>query len=161
VLALALLAVVGILVLAGCVSADSEAARRANAEAALVRAEGQAYAERVRADAAAAAERANVRQMERDASHQRVMEVLPVLVILVGALLLAGLATAMFWDLRRQTSVSDPRLLVLLERLQLDQAERDRQLLGAIANLDRRTLPAGDDRAVIIYTEGSQGPCKR
>ena len=154
-LALAVLVlVIGMVILSGCASADSEAARRANAEAARVRAEAEAYQVRQQADAKAAAERANIRQMERDAAHQRTMETLPFVLAIVGGLVLAGLAGLMVWDLRRQATVTDPRLLVLLERLQLDQTERDRRIWQAIAHLNRRTLPDGDSTwEVVIYPD--------
>lgn len=137
----------GAFLLAGC---ESPAAQREWARADRIRAEAEAYEQRQQADTQAAAERANIRQMERDAAHQRSMELIPYVLIIVGGLLLAGLGGLLFWDWRRQPApaAADPRLLALLEQLQLHQAERDREIWRAMAILQRRSLPAG---SVAIY----------
>ena len=152
------LVIAGVVVLAGCESADNAAARRANAEASLEVARGQAYAERAAADAAAASERAATREAARDASHQRALELLPYVLLIWGGLLLVGFAAFVVWDLRalreRQTAAgSDPALLFHLERLQLEQAERDREIWRVLGLLARRTLPAGVGTEVTIYPD--------
>jgi outer membrane murein-binding lipoprotein Lpp len=155
-LVLAGLAILG-LVLAGC---ESPAAQRERAQAERIRAEAEAYQVRLQADVDAAAERANVRQMERDAAHQRALETLPYLVAIGGGILVLVLAGLVFWDLRgsgppgrRAVATTDPALLLLLERQRLEQA----QLWHAIAWLDRRSLSAGEHgREVIVYTDRQQ-----
>lgn len=143
----------GVLLLTGC---DSPAAQRERAQAERIRAEAQAYQQKKQADTEAASERANIRQMERDASHQRTMELLPFVLLIVGGLLLAGLGGLIFWDLRRQAALTvDPRLLACLEHLQLQQTEGDRQLWRALASIQRRSLPAGSQE-VIIYEQGKE-----
>ena len=147
-----LLVAVGILAIVSCESVDNAAARRAAEEAAQLRAEAEAYQVRQQADTEAAAERANVRQMERDAAHQRTLEMLPFVLAIGGGILVLVLAGLAFWDLRarRQTTpAADPALLLYLERQRLDQA----QLWRAIATLDRRSLVArgNDAREVVIY----------
>jgi hypothetical protein len=126
----------GAVTLGGCESADNAAARRANAESSLVRAEAEAYARRVAAD-----------ESRRENGHQRALETLPFVVLILGGLLLAAFGAFIVWDRVRQTPRSpqagtvDSALLLYLERLRLDQTERDRQLWQAIAHLDRRNLP--------------------
>jgi len=141
--------VVSILALAilAASSCDSPAAQRERARAETVRVEAVAYQMRAEADAKADAERAATRQMERDAAHQRALETLPYLMLICGGVGVGGLVVLAFWDLRR---VADPRLLFYLDRLQLDQAERDRQLWRAIAALDRRALTGGDNEGGIV-----------
>jgi hypothetical protein len=82
-----------------------------------------------------------------------VLELLPFSALIVGGLVLAGFAGLIFWDLRHQSTGTDPRFFLYLERIQLEQAERDRQLWQALAQLDRRTLPVGDGRRVTIESE--------
>lgn len=160
----------GAMLLTGCESADNAAARRARAEqqaanaqrdaelarAEVERARGEADVERQRAVAEAEASLAATRQMERDAAHQRVVEMLPYVLVIVGGLLLAGLGGLMFWDLRRQPRpvAADPGLLYL-ERLRLEDRARERDLWRAIALLARRGVGAGqEERVVIVYDEG-------
>jgi len=156
-----LLAITAILVVLGAVvlvasSCESPAAQRERARAESVRAEAAAYQQRVQADAQAAAERAATRQMERDAAHQRSLETLPYLMLICGGVGVGGLALAFLWDLRRTRPVAaEPGLLLYLERLQLDAAERDRQLWRAIAQLDRKAIGPGREE-VTIYPERRQ-----
>ncbi len=169
-----------VLVLAGCDDGYREdpAAQRLNAQANVTRANAEAEARRVealgRADAerekaeaeayeqrsaaavAAAGERANIRQLERDAAHQRTLDLLPFVLAIGGGLLLAGFRAFLVWDLRRrpvQPVGSDPAVLMYLDRLRLDQAQQWR----ALAQLDRRTLPAMDnEKGVVIYDDRQQ-----
>ena len=143
-----------ILSIGSCASEDRAAAQRANAEAALEMARGQAYAERTRADAAAQAERASTRQMERDAAHQRALEVLPYVLTVVGLLLVVGLAVWLLAFRVVASSQGETALLYHLERLQLAQAEERRQLWRAIAQVSRQSLADVDSgREVVVYRE--------
>jgi hypothetical protein len=149
----ALVLILAVVVLTGCAEVDNAAARRAAAESSLETARAQAYAERVRADSQAAGERSLVRQAERDAAHQRVLELLPFLALIIGGLVLVGFAGLVFWDLRRQSVVTDAVLFLALQRWRLEQSERDAALWQAIAQLDRRSLPARDDRSPVVTIE--------
>lgn len=149
------------LALGGCESADNAAARRANAEAAAERAAAEAYQVRQQADTQAAAERSAIRQAEANAAHQRTIDLLPFVLAILGALVLAGLGLLAWWDLRAQRAqpavsapATDSALLFYLERLRLEQAEQWR----ALAQLARRTFPdSGDNRReVVIYTDRQQ-----
>jgi hypothetical protein len=153
------LALAGVVVLAVVAACESPAAQRERAAAERVQAEAIAYQLRQQADTEAAAERATVRQMERDAAHQRALDLLPYVLIIAGGLALAGLGLVLWWDLRsmRPLAPGDRALLLHLQRLELSQAERDRQLWRAIAALDRRTLPAArSGREVVIVDNKRQ-----
>ena len=52
------------------------------------------------ADAAAAAEQAATREAARQAGHERALETLPYVLIVWGAIMLAGFAAFAVWDLR-------------------------------------------------------------
>ena len=152
----AVLIILGLVVLAAS-SCESPAAQRERARAETVRAEAAAYAARQEADSRAAAERAEIREAAANAAHQRRMDALPYVILIVGGVVGLVLLLLIFWDLRRARPASaDPGLLVYLERLQLAQAERDRQLWQAIARLDRRALAGGDRREVTIYPDRRQ-----
>ena len=153
-LLLAILALVSIgvggILLTSCESADNAAARRLSEESARARAEAEAYQVRAAADSAAASERASVRQMERDASHERALETLPFVLAIGGGVLLLVLAGLVAWDLRsRQAPAStvDPVLLAYLDRLQLEQAQQWRVL----AHVARDGA-----RDVVVYEEGGR-----
>jgi len=147
------LVIVGLVVLAalgaaaflgGCESADNAAARRANAEAELVRAQS-----------AADSERAATREAARQAGHERMIETLPFLVVIVGGLLLAGMGGLAFCDLRNQRQAqggTDAAILLELRRLEIAQAERDRAMWRALAEVSRRRLTDGNGE-VIIYPD--------
>jgi hypothetical protein len=147
----AILLVVGPGLLVGC---ESPAAQRERAEAQRISAEAQAYQQRLQADTAAAAERAALREAAREAGHQRTLELLPYLVIVVGALLLAGLGVMIYWDPRSRIrpDASQETLLLHLERLQIRQAEQERVLWHAICEMQRRMIESeskGTDVMVI------------
>jgi hypothetical protein len=152
--AAALLAVALVLVLlAGCESADSAAARRAAAEADRVRAEGEAYQARAAADTQAAAERAAIREAARQAGHERALETLPFVVLLVGALGLAGLGAVLLWDTRtRPRADAGPAIVAYLADLRAEQARHEADLWRAIAHLDRRR-ELGPGAEVTIYDD--------
>lgn len=114
------------------------------------RAAAEAYAVRRAADVQAAESRAAIRQAEREAGHQRSLEVLPyVLAIITGAVLLGGLGAVVVLVLNRPRQ-PDPLLLAYLERQRLEQAE----LWRAVAQLDRnrqRLASGGNGKEMIIY----------
>lgn len=93
-----------------------------------------AEADLVRANTAAEVERAANREAARQAGHERVLELLPFLAVIVGALLLAGLGGLLFWDLRTQGNATT---LAELRRLEAAQAERERVLWHVLAELRR------------------------
>jgi hypothetical protein len=139
-------------------AAADQARAEAEADAEKKRAAAEAYQLQVQADVAAAAERSNIRQSERDAAHQRAMEILPYVALIVGALLLAGLGGLIFWDLRRNMAVPvhrtiDPRLLRILEQQQRQLADVERVSWHAIATAQRAMMAPGN-RDVIIYRDG-------
>lgn len=171
--------VLGVAVLAGCESpeaqrknaearlvqaeADRERAR-AEAEALRLKAEGEAKAaeeraraeadvERQRARAEAEASLAATRQMERDAAHQRMVESLIALSLVILPLSLAA-GAVMFLLARRRRSL-DPLLLVYLDRLQLRQAVHERELWHAVATMQREALSAGDGRTARVIDVSS------
>ena len=129
---------------------------RLQAEATLVRAEAdllqvrsEAYQQQVQADVQAAAERANIRQMERDASHERTLELLPFTVLLVG---LMGVVCLVVWVLatgwRRATL--DAAMVLLFGRQEKRLQEVERALYHMIAVSQRRAL-RGEDEEIIVY----------
>jgi hypothetical protein len=89
----------GLVVLIGC---ESPAAQRELARAERIQAEAQAYERERAADAAAYAERASVRQMERDAAHERTLEILPFVLAIGGGVVVICLGLFAWWDLRSQ-----------------------------------------------------------
>ena len=142
-----------LLFLPGC---ESPAAQRKHAEASRLMAAAQSYEIRQQAKTEAAGERAAVRQMERDASHQRALDALPYVLSILGAGVVFTLLVLAFWDLRglRQAGGGNGAILAYLDRLQLDQAQRDRDLWRAIATMDRRSLAPGDkSREVVLYQD--------
>ena len=128
--------------LTGCESADNAAARRLSEESARVRAEAEAYQVR-----------ASVRQMERDASHERALETLPFVLAIGGGVLVLALGGFVVWDLRgRQmaqppAAMIDPVMLAYLDRLRLEQAQQWRVL----AHVARDGA-----RDVVVYEEGGR-----
>jgi pyruvate/2-oxoglutarate dehydrogenase complex dihydrolipoamide acyltransferase (E2) component len=126
--------------------ADADATRqRAIAEKA--QAEADAYQKRTQADAVAATERSAVRQTERDAAHERTLELLPFLVIIVG-LVLAGIMATLALARHYQPSTTprietvDPRLVVLLQDQQYRLQQLERATYHLIAAEQRRQIPS-------------------
>jgi hypothetical protein len=150
VLAAVLAVGLAVMALSAC---ESPTAQREAARAERIRAEGESYERQRAADTAAASERAAVRQMERDAAHQRALEMLPVIVVLVGAVLLAGLAVLVVWDGRNRSPAADPALWYELRRLEAERAERERLLWHAIAAAHRGKLSGGDRGEVSVYPD--------
>jgi hypothetical protein len=136
---LALAALVAALV--SCESADQARARLNDSAANLERARADAYAQKLAADTTAA-----------DRAHERALETLPFVLAVGGGIVLLVVAGLVFWDLRQQPRQVDPALLLYLERQRLDQV----QMWRAIAALERRSLPAGENRGeVTIFNNGS------
>jgi hypothetical protein len=138
--------------------AEAEALRiraEAEAKAAAERAKAEADAERQRARAEAEASMAATRQMERDAAHQRWMETLTTLGLVLLPLSLVAAVAAML--LARQWRTADPALLVYLDRLQrrqMDARRAERELWHALVTMQRRGLPAGRQEVIIYRDEG-------
>jgi hypothetical protein len=148
---------VGLLILAGILALDACSAMRAEEElAAGNRAyqEALAYQVREQAEAEADAERAATRQMELAAAHQRAIDTLPYLAAVGGLVIIGVLAMILVHDLwgRYRPQPGDPELLVYLDRLRLEQAERDRALWMALGRLSRH-LPDGADQEVVVYRD--------
>jgi hypothetical protein len=130
---------------AGCAPVDNAAARRASAEA-----------EKIRAESAAEAERAAAREMQRDAAHQRSLETLPYLVLVVGLVGLAGLVGVMVWDGRgRQRDNTGQAVVAYLAELRAEQSRREAEVWRAIAHLERerRALPERRRGEVVIHPD--------
>ena len=141
-----------VFVLVGC---ESPAAQRELAQAERIRAEAQAYERERAADAAAEANRASVRQMERDAAHQRSLETLPFVVAVGGGVLVLVLAVmGGLFALSRQQQPADNNHLALRGQewgdLARILAERDRQIWHALAELARQQQQIGAGQ----YEEG-------
>ncbi|MBN1661957.1 MAG: hypothetical protein JXA93_26420 [Anaerolineae bacterium] len=84
------------------------------------------------------------KQMERDAAHQRMMETLVALALVVLTLsLLAAVAVLL---LARQWRVPERTLWIYLDQLQLRQVACKRELWHGLATMQRQALPVRDDR---------------
>jgi hypothetical protein len=119
------------------------------------RAAAEAYAVRRAADVQAEQGRAAIQAAEREAGHQRALEVLPyVLAVVGGIVLLGGLGAVVILALERGRP--DPVLLAYLERQRLEQAELW-HVVGQLAR-DRQRLPGGDNRRgeVVLFQERRQ-----
>ena len=139
-----LVAGLALVLLIGC---ESPAAQRELARAERVRAEAQAYERERAADAAAYAERAEIRQMERDAAHERTLGLLPFVLSIGGGMLVLCLGFLVWWDLRSQRlaqPASLERLPASREWADLARAleQRERALWHAMATLARRQQEA-------------------
>ncbi len=139
---LALIALLAVL-LGLLVACESPAAQRETARAERIRAEADAYARKQAADTAAAAERAALRQMERDAAHERTLETLPFVLSIGGGVLVLCLALFVWWDVhsqRQMPATSVEPQLARHEWAELIRAleDRDRALWHALATLARR-----------------------
>lgn len=122
-----------------------------------------AKAQRARAEAEAYQIRTAANEARRENGHQRALEMLPIILAVTGVVLALGLAGFAFWDIRSQqstTGADNSALLTILERWQLEAAERDRALWRAIAELARRKpeLPSGSREIVIYDLDQTQGP---
>ena len=129
------------------VACESPAAQREQARAERIQAEAIAYQIRQEADARAASERASIRQMERDAAHQRVVEMMPFVMLISGGIIALIIILLMAWDLRRIREMANPELLFYerMARLQLSQRE-DEQIPWAVIYRadDARQLSSGN-----------------
>jgi hypothetical protein len=125
---------------ADAVRLKAEAEAKADAE----RARAEADVERQRARAEAEASLAATRQMERDAAHQRMVESLIALALVVLPLSLVAGAVVLLLARRRRGL--DPLLLVYLDQLQLRQVAHERELWHAVAAMQRRALLPDNNR---------------
>lgn len=150
---LVIVAVVGVALLGGCEgvtlgSQDRQAQRLA------------AQAELARAEAEADSERAAARQMERDAAHQRALDVLPFVIAIGGGVVIVLGLGLVAWDVRTSrpahAGAADLAILAELRRLaelQERQGRRERAILRVLAG--RPVLPEGRG-PVTIYPEGGR-----
>lgn len=145
--------------LSGC---ESPAAQREQAKADRILAEAQAYEQRQQADMESAAERAAIREAGREASHQRTLEVLPFVLIIVGATLGMVFMGLLFWDMRVRAQATPMDMALQLQiqqlqqskqmqQLQLQQSEMERSFWHLIAEKQRQGLRAGNEgREVVV-----------
>jgi len=119
------------------------AAERERAEADRLQAEAESYQRRTEAATLAEIERAAIRQAERNASHERIIETLPFLVLIVGVLIVGALAVVMLTGRQGQpVDDRDPEQTWLLqqrvERQDRLLADLERNVYHAIATEQRR-----------------------
>jgi len=140
------------------VKAQAEAeAQRQRAAAEKAQAEADAYQKRIQADTSAAAERSALRQAERDAAHERILELLPFTLLIVGVVALGGLAVvALAGKFRRQPQL-DPGVILLLQRQDRRLQELERATWHTIAAEQRRQLGAGPGPVVVYDGKGVIG----
>lgn len=147
ILSVAILAA-AVLTLPGCgalANRESAAAERLRAEAALERARASA----ARAEADAMAERASARQFERDASHERTLEILPFVLLIAGLVTIGALAVVALGGGVQRRQV-DPGVVFLLKQQDQRLQELERATWHAIATEQRRQLMAGVGHQVIV-----------
>ena len=137
------------------VKAQAEAeAQRQRAAAEKAQAEADAYQKRVQADTSAAAERSALRQLERDAAHERTLELLPFVLLIVGVVAVGALAVmALVGKLQRKPE-PDPILTFLLQQQNRRLQELERVAYHQIAMEQRRLLVAGAGPIVVYDGEG-------
>jgi hypothetical protein len=94
-----------------------------------------------------------VSQMTHDAPAIERLGIPPVqLVVIVGALGLAGVVVFFAWDLHQHAA--DPRLLAYhMEQIQREMAEQQRHTWQVIAQISRASQAGDDSRSVMIYRE--------
>jgi len=137
------------------VKAQAEAeALRQRAIAEKAQAEADAYQKRLQADTSAAGERAALRQAERDAAHERTLELLPFTLLIVGVVALGGLAVVALAGKFRQRPQIDPGVILLLQRQDRRLQELERAAYHQIALEQRRQLWAGPGPVVVYDGEG-------
>ena len=128
-------------------------ADRTRAIAEKTQVEAEASQKRMQADTSAAAERAALRQTERDAAYERTLGLLPFVLLIAGLVAIGGLAVvALAGGLRRQPA-ADPALMFLLQRQQEQLTALERAAYHQIATAQRQQLAAGVG-PVIIYDQG-------
>lgn len=143
----------GAIMLSGC---ESPAAQREHARAERSLAEAQAYQQRVQADTVAAAERAAIRESERERGHQQAMEMLPYVLIIGGGLLVAGLVVLMMWDVRLhgRPGGMDPAVMAQqMEQLRLQHAATERAMYRLLIEMQRQKLSAGMREREVVVVE--------
>jgi len=144
------------LILPGCNASKDITTNRLQAEAELARTEtdriqveAEAYQKRLQADTTAAAERSALRQTERDASHERVMETFPLIIMSLG-LLVAGLATLIIlWGYLTRPRVPDQATILLLQQHDHRLAEIERATWHLLAAEQRHQLKSPGP--IIVY----------
>ena len=140
---------------AAATAAKAEAeAQRQQALAEKAQAEADAYQKRLQADTSAAAERSALRQSERDAAHERTLELLPFVLLIVGVVALGGLAVVALAGKFRQQPQVDPGVILLLQHQDRRLQELERAAYHQIAMEQRRLLGAGSGPIVVYDGEG-------
>ena len=132
-------------------AAAEAAAERERAETDRLQAEAEAYQRRTEAATSAEVERAAIRQAGRDASHERVIETLPFLVLIVGVVTIGALALIVVAGRQQRPIVArDPELARLLQQQAERLAEIERATYHQIALNQRQQLTAGVGYPVIV-----------
>jgi len=147
------------LLFTGCQSKAAEQtaiAQRLDAEAALERAEAdrlqveaEAYQRRTEAATLAEVERSAMRQVERNASHERTVAMLPYVLVIAGLVAIGALAVVAM--ARRDQGMVDPGVILLLQRQQRQLDQLERATYPHIARIQRHQLPTDIDHQVVVY----------
>ena len=124
-------------------------AQRERVETDRLQAEAEAYQRRTEAATLAEVERAAIRQAERNASHERIIETLPFLVLIVGVVAIGALAVIVVAGRQRGVPARDPELTWLLQQQAERLAELERATYHQIAMQQRQQLGVGHQ--VIVY----------
>jgi len=136
------------------VKAQAEAeVQRQRAAAEKAQAEADAYQKRLQADTSAAAERSALRQAERDAAHERTLELLPFVLLIVGVVAVGGLAVALVANNLRRHEAPDPILMFLLQRQDRRLQELERVAYHQIAMEQRKQLSSGGGEIIVYRPE--------
>jgi len=120
--------------------AEAEAERN-RAEVDRLQVEAEAYQRRTEAATSAEIERSAIRQAERNASHERIIETLPFLILVVGVVAIGALAVVMVAGRQSRPVARDPELTFLVQRQQQQLDALERAIYAQIARSQRRRLP--------------------
>ena len=121
-------------------AATEAAAERERAETDRLRAEAEAYQRRTEAATLAEVERSAIRQAERNASHERIIETLPFLALIIGVVAIGALAVIVMANRWQSAPARDPELTWLLRQQAERLAELERATYHQIAIQQRRQL---------------------
>jgi len=132
-------------------AAAEAAAEGARAEADRLQTEAEAYQRRTEATTLAEIERSAIRQAERNASHERIIETLPFLVLIIGVVAIGALAVVAVANRWQSAPARDPELTWLLQQNAERLAELERATYHQIAIQQRQQLSAGAGHQVIVY----------
>jgi flagellar biosynthesis GTPase FlhF len=137
------------------IKAKAEAeAEKERAEADRLQTEAEAYQRRQEAAMSAEAQRSAIRQAERDASYERTLGLLPFVVLIIGLVIIGGLAVlALAGRLQRRSVAMDPGVVLLLQRQDRRLQELERAAWHVVAAEQRRQLTAGPGPIVVYRPE--------